>query len=99
MTSSARASNAGETVRPSDELSALSCKEHVLDDHQPVCPQLAQSRKGCIEIAFSAGIQDMKLQAEGAGSWLQTSRNGVGIEIGRVDEHSDDLSARDRVMQ
>jgi hypothetical protein len=68
------------------ELFAPGCEEHVANHHQSVCSQLVQRRKDRIEIAFSAGIQDMKLQAEAAGGWLQTSREDFGIEICRVDE-------------
>jgi hypothetical protein len=60
---------------------------------------LAQSRKHCIEIAFSAGIQDMKLHAECASGCLQASRQRLGIGIGGVDEQSHDLGGGDCFMQ
>ena len=85
--------------RQCGEFFAAASKEHVADGHQPVCPQLVQRRKSRVEIAFGAGLQDMNLQAERAGCWLQTSQKGIRIEIGWVDEQSYDLGAWDRVMQ
>ena len=58
----------------------------------PSAPQLAQRFKGCIDVAFGAGIQDMKLQPERAGRRLQTFRYGLGIGIGWIDEQQQSWS-------
>jgi hypothetical protein len=51
----------------------LHIEERVLTDHQNVCPQLGQLRKGRIEIALAAGVHDMGLQTELDGCRLQVS--------------------------
>jgi hypothetical protein len=48
------------------ELFALTCKEWIGTDHEPAGSQLGQLCEDSIEVAFSAGIQDMELQSEGA---------------------------------
>src|SRR5262249_40568519 len=54
---------------------------------EPACPQSDQVCEHRIEVALSAGVQDMELQAEGVGRRLQVSCIYLGKSgIGRVDE-------------
>jgi hypothetical protein len=43
-------------------------------DHECAGSQLGQGREDCIEIAFSARMQDMELQPKSTGRPLQASR-------------------------
>ena len=81
--------------RQCGELFSLRGEEYIADDHQPLCPQLAQRRKDRVEFYFGADIQDVKLQAEREGGCLQAFRQGLGGWIGRVDEQSHDLGGGD----
>src|SRR5262249_55399497 len=71
------------------ELLAPGREECLGADHETICPQLDQGRKGRIEVALGAHLQDMKLEAECAGRGLHSSRDGLRkSRLGRVDEQS-----------
>jgi hypothetical protein len=77
------------TEREFGELFAPAKEKRIAADHECACPQLDQSCECRIEVPFGACIQDMKLQAEGAGRRLQVSQFGLGI-VGRVGEHGNE---------
>jgi hypothetical protein len=59
-----------------------------------------QGREHRIEVAFRACVQDMQLEAKGAGRGLQVSLNDLGeIAAGRVDKDRYDGRHGDHLAQ
>ena len=59
-----------------------------------------QACEHLIKVALGARVQDMRLQAEGAGRRLQVSCIGLGKNgIGRVDEERNNARRGDQLMQ
>ena len=79
--------------RQGRELFSPHGEEQIDGDHERACPQLDQSCKSRIEVAFGAGVQNMELQPEGAGRSLHVARGGLGKRrIGRIDKQRHDVA-------
>jgi hypothetical protein len=69
-------------------------------DHEPARSQLGQLCEDSIEVAFSAGIQDMELQPEVQSRCLHFLRGGLSKSgIGRVDQQGHDARRWDQLVQ
>src|SRR6266567_154282 len=61
------------------ELFASASEECIGADHKPFRPMLDQSGEDDVEVAFSAGVQDVELKPKRAGRPLRVSRRNLGI--------------------
>jgi len=56
--------------------------------------------KGRIDLAASAGVEDLDLQPDGAGGFLHLPQCGLGVRtIGRIDEHGNTHGFGHQLMQ
>src|SRR5215472_9778063 len=75
-------------------------EEGIRADDEPTCPHTEQVFENRIEVIFAAGIEDMELQPEFAGSRQHRTPLRLGQSgIGRVDEQSHDAGGGDQLMQ
>lgn len=63
--------------RRGGELLAVGQEEHVNADHDRADPQSSRCCKGCVEVAFTAGVEDMELQPQCARCRVQVSPFGL----------------------
>jgi hypothetical protein len=63
-------------------------KKYILADKDGVRPFAHETCESCIDLAAGAGVEDVHLQSEGAGSRFQVSQRGFcRRDIGWIDEH------------
>ena len=79
---------------------AAADEERIGQDDQRADPESGQACEGRFDVAFGAGLDDMYLQSECAGSRLRSLRGWLAKSgIARVDERGDDVGSRYHLVQ
>ena len=79
---------------------AAADEERIGQDDQRADPESGQACEGRFDVAFGAGLDDMYLQSECAGSRLRPLRGWLAKSgIARVDERGDDVGPRYHLVQ
>ena len=79
---------------------AAAGEECVGSDEEGIGALARKGGKGRIDLAARAGVEDMDLQPDGAGSFLHVPQCGLGgRSIGRIDEHGNTNGLGHQLMQ
>src|SRR5260370_1175262 len=88
------------TYRQRGDLIAAADEECIGQDDQRADPESGQACEGRFDVAFGAGLDDMYLQSERAGSRLRPLRGWLAHSgLARVDERGDDVGPRYHLVQ
>ncbi len=85
--------------RQCGKLPASAEEKRIRRDHQRIRVQLPQFRKDPVEIAFAAGLQEMKLKVERAGRLACFRDDCLGIRIVRVGQQRNSVRRRQQLSQ
>jgi hypothetical protein len=85
--------------RQHGQLQPPDAEEGIGADEQRVGPLAHERREGRIDLADRAGVMDLGLQSHGAGRRFRVSRRGLGIGIGRIDQHGNADDAGHQLAQ
>jgi hypothetical protein len=81
------------------QLDAPAGEKGVGADEQRVGTVARKSREGPLDLPAGAGVKDLDLQSDGAGSRLHVSQRGFDGNIRRIDEHGNASSSRYQITQ
>src|SRR5207249_6750588 len=68
-------------------------------DEEGVAPLAPESFESAINLAAGAGVEDLNLQPQSAGSRFHVSQRGLDSGTGRVDKHGHTSSSGHQFMQ
>src|SRR5262249_28116504 len=84
------ADGTARAARHRSELLAVAGEEWIAEDQEPACPQLDHLCEDSLEVAFRAGVEDVKLQPEPVRGRPQGDGVGLRNGIGRIDQERHD---------
>ena len=86
--------------RQMNQLDAPAVEERVAAHKKRVRSPAHNACEGRINLAAGAGVEDLDLQSDGAGSWFHVSQRGLGIRnVGRIDKHGHASGCGHQLMQ
>jgi hypothetical protein len=86
--------------RQGGKLDAPVVEKRVGGDEEDVGPLARKGCEGRLDLAAGAGVEDLDLQSDGAGSRFHVSHRGLGSNsVGWIDEHGNTSGCRQQLPQ